>query len=75
MADQLDFWLGKCYESDLLGIGSHPEAKKAFKNLLVPGSLLEKKARERMSELSAIPKGRCFISDKQLEYLGSLLNG
>lgn len=73
MADNLNFWLGRIYASDVLGKGRLDATIEIVRKLFAPGSELEKSARSRLIELQNIPDGKCFISGKYLAYLRKLL--
>jgi hypothetical protein len=68
----LDFYLGECYRSDVLGVGNSRLSKETLKDKLCASDKMRKEAEERILQLEPV-KERCFISGKHLGYLRECL--
>lgn len=77
MSSDLDYWLGRCYETYVVKSSTSPEIMDIFKKRMEANQNLKKAAQDRLSELNISgtnsPLKRCFISKKHVDFLKSAL--
>lgn len=73
MTLDLDGWLGRMYRAHVLTLESVDKATKEFRAALASDPVMQAQARIRLKSFDGIDEKRCFITQKQREFLTAAL--